>query len=142
MIDVGALLKRCREFSKLKQSDVVKLVKIPMTQPELSAIESGKRKKVSFEKVSALLEAMGLELLVHEGIVVNQVSDVKKLRKEFNIPLTKILPSVDICYKTLQMQEEDGTMRLCDLLAYLKVLELKIVLIDDGIDVNEYKTES
>lgn len=140
MIDIGALMKRCREFSILTQQELVKLVKIPLTQPELSAIESGKRPKVSFEKVSAMLEAMGLEILIHEGIVVNEPSDVVKLRKEFRKTLKEIAPHVDVCLKTLETQEREGGMRLTTFLQYLKYLGLKIVLIDDGIDINEYKT--
>jgi len=140
MIDVGALVRGCREFSLLSQSDVVKLVKMPLTQPELSAIETGKRKQVSFAKIFAIIDAMGLELLIHEGIVVRKPSDVRKLRKEFvDMSLSKLSKSVSVHEVTLGKQERDGTMRLNDFLKFIEGMGLRMVLIDDGIDMSDYK---
>jgi len=140
MIDIGNLVKSCREFVGMTQSELVSLVKLPITQPELSAIESGKRKKVSFVKVFALINAMGLEVAIHEGIVVNDKSDIPKLRRDFRVTLKKLAKDIDVHEVSLSRQEREGSMRVNRLLKYLAAMDLKIVLIDDGIDINDFVT--
>ena len=60
--DVGPLLQQARRAAKLSQEDLAK--PLGMSRATISSIESGRCEEIGFAKLTALLDMVGLEVVV------------------------------------------------------------------------------
>jgi transcriptional regulator with XRE-family HTH domain len=60
--DLGPLLKQARREAKLSQEQLAQ--SLGMSRATISAIESGRCEEIGFAKLAALLELVGLEVIV------------------------------------------------------------------------------
>ena len=62
LADLGPLLQQARREAKLSQAQLAK--PLGMSRATISAIESGRCEEIGFAKLSALLDLVGLEVVV------------------------------------------------------------------------------
>ena len=62
LADLGPLLKQARREAKLSQEQLAK--PLGMSRATISAIESGRCEEIGFAKLAALLDLVGLEVVV------------------------------------------------------------------------------
>ena len=62
LVTIGALFKKARRQSRLTQGELAQT--LGMSRATLSALESGRCEEIGVRKLTALLESVGLELLV------------------------------------------------------------------------------
>jgi transcriptional regulator with XRE-family HTH domain len=60
--DLGPLLRQARREAKLSQEQLAQ--SLGMSRATISAIESGRCEEIGFAKLAALLELVGLEVIV------------------------------------------------------------------------------
>ncbi|HEY4366136.1 MAG TPA: helix-turn-helix transcriptional regulator [Steroidobacteraceae bacterium] len=62
LAELGLLLKQARKDAKLTQEELAK--PLGMSRATISALESGRCEEIGFSKLSALLELVGLEVVI------------------------------------------------------------------------------
>ncbi len=62
LADLGPLLRQARREAKLSQEQLAK--PLGMSRATISAIESGRCEEIGFAKLAALLDLVGLEVVV------------------------------------------------------------------------------
>lgn len=62
LVELGPLLQQARREAKLSQEDLAK--PLGMSRATISAIESGRCDEIGFAKLAALLDVVGLEVVV------------------------------------------------------------------------------
>jgi len=62
LADLGPLLKQARREARLSQEQLAK--PLGMSRATISAIESGRCEEIGFAKLAALLDLVGLEVVV------------------------------------------------------------------------------
>ncbi len=138
MIEIGAFVRNCRKYVGMSQEEVVFMAGCSLTQQELSLIESGKRPSPSFEKVYSIIQAMGLELSVHENIQIESTSDLVRLRKNLKVSIAEIAKLSGRDRKTVRVRE-NKEVDLGMLKHYLEAMDAMIVFLTKELDINEFK---
>lgn len=140
MIDIGSLVRRCREVVGLSQKDVEKASGGRISQQEISLIERGKRPNVSFAKMNALMEAMGLTISIHEGIELTTTDELVEMRLELGITTKEMAQKVNKSYYSV-LRQEKTEMEMGTLVPYLGCLGLVPVLLTKELDINEFRDD-
>ena len=138
MIDIASLVKRLREFSGLTQEQVALMSQGKITQQEISLLERGKRNQVSLEKFLYLLDAMELELSIHEGFSITESTDLKDYRRLRGMSARKMGRVIDRRANTV-LDQEKGDIRVSLLVPYLKAIDSVAVILTKELDINEFR---
>ena len=78
--DIGLLLKDARKRARCTQSDLAR--RLGMSRATLSALEGGRCQEIGVRKLTALLEAVGLDLTVGPHKSHPTLDDLKAQRRD------------------------------------------------------------
>lgn len=79
LADLGPLLKQARREARLSQEQLA--APLGMSRATISAIESGRCQEIGFVKLAALLEMVGLEIVVAPRKGRPTVDDLRSERR-------------------------------------------------------------
>jgi transcriptional regulator with XRE-family HTH domain len=79
LADLGPLLKQARTHAKLSQQQLAQ--PLGMSRATISAIESGRCEGIGFSKLVALLELVGLEVIVSQRKGRPTIDDLRSERR-------------------------------------------------------------
>lgn len=78
--DLGPLLKEARQKAKLSQEQLAQ--PLGMSRATISAIEGGRCEEIGFAKLVALLDMVGLELMVAQRKGRPTIDDLREERRK------------------------------------------------------------